>query len=433
MNQTSDTPDVDRTILGKGLIDRWLSQRWFLALWCVIAAFGSYAAMYGFRKPFTAGSYFDMASGASMKVWFVTAQVLGYTVSKFVGIKVISEMRRERRVITLFALIAIAELALVLFAIVPVPYKAICLFLNGLPLGMVFGLVLGFLEGRRLTEFFVAGLCASFILADGMTKTVGGWLLELGTSEFWMPCVAGLVFVGPLGLFVWMLQKIPIPTADDVIARSERTPMTGRDRMTMFRRQGVGLLFVVLAYVLITVLRSIRADFAPEIWLGMGYGQLPSLFTYSEMWVALGVIVANSLLVLVRDNRSALLTAMMLSIGSLGMAGVAILVFRSGGLPAFPFMVLLGLGMYVPYVAVHTTVFERLIALTRERGNMGFLMYFADAVGYLGYTTVMLGHSYFPTKERFLDFFILASGGLVLLSMLAFVIATIAFARLHRK
>ena len=36
---------------------------------------------------------------------------------------------------------------------------------------LVFGLVLGFLEGRRMTEAFVAGLCASFILADGITTT----------------------------------------------------------------------------------------------------------------------------------------------------------------------------------------------------------------------------------------------------------------------
>jgi hypothetical protein len=149
------------------------------------------------------------------------------------------------------------------------------------------------------------------------------------------------------------------------------------------------------------------------------------------MWVALGVIVSNSLLVLVRDNRSALLTALALSILSLGVAGGAILLFRSGGMSAFPFMVVLGLGMYVPYVAVHTTIFERLIALTRERGNMGFLMYLADAVGYLGYAAVMLGHSYFPSKERFLDFFIAVSSGIVVAATIALIIASVAFARLH--
>jgi Family of unknown function (DUF5690) len=36
---------------------------------------------------------------------------------------------------------------------------------------MVFGLILGFLEGRRHTEALTAGLCASFILADGTSKS----------------------------------------------------------------------------------------------------------------------------------------------------------------------------------------------------------------------------------------------------------------------
>ena len=74
---------------------------------------------------------------------------------------------------------------------------------------MVFGLVLGFLEGRRNTEALTAGLCASFILADGVTKSVGAWLLNQGVSERWMPGVAGLLFLPPLLVFVWMLTRIP--------------------------------------------------------------------------------------------------------------------------------------------------------------------------------------------------------------------------------
>ena len=48
-------------------------------------------------------------------------------------------------------------------------------------------------------------------------------------------------------------------------------------------------------------------------------------------------------------------------------------------------------GIYLPYVAVHTTLFERLVALTRDRGNLGFLLYLADSFGYLGYVAVMFG------------------------------------------
>ena len=62
-------------------------------------------------------------------------------------------------------------------------------------------------------------------------------------------------------------------------------------------------------------------------------------------------------------------------------------------------MVLHGLGLYLPYVAVHTTIFERLIAMTRDRGNIGYLMYLADAFGYLGYVVVMLRPATFPHRR----------------------------------
>jgi hypothetical protein len=74
----------------------------------------------------------------------------------------------------------------------------------------------------------------------------------------------------------------------------------------------------------------------------------------------------------------------------------------------------------LPYVAVHTTIFERLIAMTRDRGNIGYLMYLADAFGYLGYVAVMLARNFAGPPGSFLDFFLTASwviagGGLVLL------------------
>ena len=59
-------------------------------------------------------------------------------------------------------------------------------------------------------------------------------------------------------------------------------------------------------------------------------------------------------------------------------------------------MVLTGLGLYLPYVLVHTTLFERLMAVTRDGGNLGFLMYLSDSAGYLGYVGLMLAKKFLP-------------------------------------
>jgi hypothetical protein len=349
-------------------LSAWLGRRsGILAAWCVVAAFGTYASMYGFRKPFTAAAYADTPWGDSLKVWLITAQVLGYTVSKIIGIKVVAEMTAARRARVLLGLIGMAQAALLGFALTPAPYNAIWLFFNGLPLGMVFGLVLGFLEGRRMTEFFVAGLCASFILADGVAKSVGAALLGAGVPEVWMPVAAGGIFLLPLAGFLWMLRSIPPPDSADVAARSERTPMTGRERMEMVRRHGFALMSILLTYLLITVLRSVRADFAPEIWRSLGFGGSPGVFTRSEFWVGLAVVAINGTVFLIRDNRRGFLAALWICAGGLMLALAAVAAWHVGALRPFHLMVLLGVGMYLPYVAVHTTVFERLIALTREK------------------------------------------------------------------
>lgn len=412
-----------------GQTPSFLGHPLWLSLWSVAAAFGTYACMYGFRKPFTAGSYVDETSGLSFKAWLVTAQVLGYAISKCIGIKVIAEMRPERRAGVLLALIGVAEIALLFFAVLPRPWNAVALFFNGLPLGMVFGLVLGFLEGRRLTEAFVAGLCASFILADGVTKSVGAELLQRGVPEPWMPFTAGLVFLLPLIGFVWMLRQLPAPTQADIDARSERAPMDKVDRRDFLRRHGLGLGLIVLVYLLVTIVRSLRADFAPELWSALGTTGQPSVFTRSELWVALGVVAINGLVVVIRDNRRAFDTALAISGAGLLLVAIAVWGWQAGWWTGFTFMVLLGLGMYIPYVAVHTTVFERLIALTRDRGNIGYLMYLADATGYVGYVAIMLGRRFWQADGGFLAFFNAVALGTVAVSLIALVGAAVFFRR----
>ncbi len=380
------------------------SSDWLWGMWAVVAAFGCYFCMYAFRKPFTAASFADsQVWGVDFKVILITSQVMGYTISKFLGIKIISEMQPERRAVWILWLVVTALVALVLFGLVPRPWNLVCLFFNGLPLGMVFGLVLGFLEGRRLTEALTAGLCASFILADGVTKSVGTWLLNLGVPEDWMPAAAGGLFLLPLGIFVWMLMLIPAPSTIDTIARTKRFTMTRQQRWSFLWRYAGGILLLVVIYLVVTILRSIRADFAPEIWSSLGGITDVGVFTRTEILVAFGVLVVNGSAVFIRDNRWAFFSSLVTCGAGFGLLTIALLGRQSGWISGFYFMVLIGLGLYLPYVAFHTTVFERLLAMTRERGNIGFLMYVVDSVGYLGYVGVMITRNFIGASGDLLD------------------------------
>lgn len=397
---------------------------WTAAVWSVVAAFGVYFCMYAFRKPFTSAAFgTDLLWGMGEKNVLVIAQVLGYMTSKFIGIRIIAEMPPHRRAVGILILVGLAEVALLLFAVVPAPWHVLCLFLNGLPLGMVFGLVVGFLEGRRHTEALTAGLCASFILADGVTKSIGSWLLNQQIHERVMPCYAGLIFTPPLLFFVWMLTRIAPPTHTDVLLRSVRMPMTRDERRQLLWKYAPGISAIVVVYLLITILRSFRADFAKELWVGLGREAAPGTFTLSEIYVALGVLVVNGLSVLIHDNRRAFFTSIGVSLFGVFLLMCALLGLQWRFLDGFSFMVLVGLGLYLPYVAVHTTVFERLIAMTRERGNLGFLMYVADSVGYLGYVAVILGKEWLPQTGDVMSFFKSASWVVAITSTMALTLA----------
>ncbi len=94
----------------------------WVSVWCVVAAFGVYFCMYGFRKPFTAGTYSEVTlGGLDSKTLLVVAQVLGYAASKFLGIKVVSEAPPARRAALLLGLVGVAWGALLLFALMPPP------------------------------------------------------------------------------------------------------------------------------------------------------------------------------------------------------------------------------------------------------------------------------------------------------------------------
>jgi hypothetical protein len=356
------------------------------------AAFGTYFCTYAFRKPFTAATFEgQIVFGFDLKVVLVVSQLIGYMLSKFIGIKVISEMPSRYWAGAIVGLIAIAEVALVGFAFVPAPFKVVLMFVNGLPLGMVFGVVVRYLEGRRHTELLSAALCASFIASSGVVKSVGQWLmLDAGVSEDQMPMLTGLIFAIPLLISVWLLQLTPPPDEADRRLRSERTTMDRSERRQFLAAYWPVLSLLVFVFVALTVIRTLRDDFGVEIWRDMGVTKTPSVFAESEILVAVTVTALNGMAIWIRSNRVAMRVIVSLMSVAFALVGGSALLQQSGELPPFEFMVACGVGLYIPYVAFHTTVFERLIAVSKRRCNLGFLMCLADALGYLGYAVLVV-------------------------------------------
>lgn len=380
---------------------------WALSVFAALSAFCVYFCMYAFRKPFAAAGFSGMIFlGFSYKVWLVTAQVIGYMLSKFYGIKFISGMKAEKRAITIVKLILLAWLALLLFAVTPAPYNIIFLFLNGFPLGMVWGLVFSFLEGRKTTEFMGAVLSISFIFSSGVVKSVGkSIVLNWQVSEMWMPFIAGAFFVLPMILFTWLLNHIPPPTEQDILLRSVRKPMTGVERKEFIQTFLPGILVIIFTYVLLTVLRDFRDNFSNELWNELGYGNNAAIFTQTETYVSLIVLLCMSLLVLVKKNIRAFMINHLIIIGGYGLALISTLMFLSHYISPVIWMTMIGTGLYLSYVPFNALYFERMIATYKVKSNIGFIMYIADAFGYLGSVLVLFLKEFIGVKLSWTNFF----------------------------
>ncbi|HXT42471.1 MAG TPA: DUF5690 family protein [Candidatus Angelobacter sp.] len=401
------------------------------AAYAIIAAFSTYFCMYAFRKPFAAAKFegeFFFGSTVALKTAIVISQIIGYALSKYIGIKVCSEVSPTRRALTLVALIAGAETALVAYGLVPNNLKVVAIFFNGLPLGMVWGLVVWYLEGRRTSELLLAGLSCSYILSSGIVKDIGRAMLEGGVAEWWrqvplignaigsllgkvseswMPAVVGLHFLPLFLLAVWMLNQLPRPSEADVAARSKRQTMTGTDRLAFVRQFMFGMLLLCIAYFFLTAYRDFRDNYQVEILddLGYPYEQNKTIISQTETLVAFGVMAALALLMFVKDNRRGLLGAFLIMTGGVALLGISTALLQARFINGFWWMTLTGLGSYLAYVPFGSVLFDRLIASTRAAGTAVFAIYVADAIGYTGSVGVQLYRDLAESNVSRLGFF----------------------------
>lgn len=409
-----------------------VSQQVKTGLYAAAIVFLAYTMIFGFRKTFTVATFDGLSfAGYSYKTLLVISQMLGYLLAKFYGIKYISELKRTGRGKIILILTGISWLSWLLFAIVPMPYNIVFLFVNGFPLGMLWGVVFSYVEGRRSTDFIGATLAVSFIFASGFVKSVGAWLMvNFGISEFWMPFFAGLVFALPLMLFIYGMEKIPAPNQEDVNYRAERIAMSDVDRKKLIKSFLPGLIACVVIYCFATIFRDIRDNFGAEMWKEMGYINQPAIFAKTETPITLVVLVLIGSMVLIKNNFMALKTAhYFIAVGFI-LAGVSTLLFKNNFINPLWWMTLVGLGLYMVYIPFNAVFFDRLISTFKYASNVGFLIYIADSFGYVGSIGVLASKEIFKVQLNWVTFF---SSSVIILSIVGLMLTFYSLYYFSRK
>jgi MFS family permease len=318
----------------------------------------------------------------------------------------------------------------VAFAHVPAPYNLGCLFLNGLPLGMIWGLVFSYLEGRKTTEILGAILTLSFIVANNISKTIAQALIQSGISEFAMPYIVGLIFALPLWLSVFLLDQIPPPTPEDERLRVKRVPMNAQSRWLGFKQLASGLVLLIVNYMLLTAYRDLQSNFASNIWLALGFAEVPSIYLTTTLPMTLTILVVMGLLYLVKGHIQALLAIQGIIVLGLLMIGLGTLAFEQGLISGVNWVILIGTGTYLGYIPFNCFLFERTIAAFRVAGNAGFFMYLADSFGYLGSVATLFYKNLFVADFSWLQFTINSSYGVASVGLFLAVAAILYY--LHK-
>lgn len=406
-----------------------------VALYAAAVCFLTYAVVYAFRKPFTAATFQGMYfAGIGYKVWLVISQAVGYTLSKFYGIRFIAGLKRFGRWKIILLLILIAWTALLFFAVTPAPYNIIFLLINGFPLGMIWGIVFSYIEGRRATDFIGAVLAVSFIFSSGFVKSVAKYImLQWGVTEFWVPFITGLVFLLPLLLLLFLIEKIPPPSAADIVQKKERSPMTKKQRQQIITTYAPGLATLIFVYAFLTIFRDIRDNFAADIWKELGFASQAAIFTNTEIPVTLAVLVVVSLLVFVKNNFTAFAISHLLIACGFLISGVCTWFFLQQQLSPFNWMLLVGLGLYMAYIPFNCILFERMFAAFKLNGNAGFFIYLADAFGYLGSILILSGKEIFKIDLNWVQFYSQSVLGLSVIGIAGTFISLIYFTGKHKK
>ena len=361
--------------------------------------------VYGLRKPFTAATFDDVEIwGYSFKSVIAIAQVVGYMISKFAGIKLISELNHKHRLRFIATAAIIATVSLLFFGLLPMHLKIIAMFFNGLALGVMWGVIFTFLEGRRITDLLASILGISIVLSSGMAKSVGLFVMnQLHVSEFWMPAVIGAIACPMVVALGWSLSKLPEPNEEDIELRVERVTLNGSQRIALFRQYALLLTLLISGNLFLTVLRDIKEDFVVNI-LDLS-GQSDWLLAGVSASVTLIILFLFGLMVFVRKNKNALLILLTGAIISMLTMAFISANYHQLNIPPVLWLFIMGLSLYIPYLAFQTIFFDRFIAFFRISGNVGFFIYLIDSTGYAGTVVILFIKELAKPDVSWLDMF----------------------------
>eukprot|EP00951_Prasinocladus_malaysianus_P001080 scaffold7634_cov51-Prasinocladus_malaysianus.AAC.2 len=323
-------------------------------------------------------------------------QLVGYAISKMLAVKIVPESIQHRVSVFLVLILACLELSMLLLAIIPLDYKILATFLAGLPAGLVWGFIVSYLEGRRTSDVMLVSLSISYIVSNSPIDAIGNALIGAGMQPIWVPAAIGALTAPIFLLCVWLLHQLPPPSNEDVAERLERTAMNHSQRLVFTQSWGLGLLAILGAQLMLVTYKEVRATAKLMIMTTpVNYGLDADSMAFLDLLVGLSVLIPISALVFVRSNAAATFASFCwMAAGSATLMVACIILSTYTDMNAKIYYALTGIGCMMGYVPFSSTLFERMLPYTGERGTITFPMALADAISYTAVVGVYVAQIY---------------------------------------
>jgi hypothetical protein len=92
-------------------------------------------------------------------------------------------------------------------------------------------------------------------------------------------------------------------------------------------------------------------------------------------------------------------------------------------------MIIVGAGLYAAYTPFNTVLFDRLVAASGQLATAGFLIYLADAAGYVGSVGLLLAKNFATMQLDWVPFFKLAAYSVASIGTMGMICSGVYFAR----
>jgi hypothetical protein len=191
-----------------------------------------------------------------------------------------------------------------------------------------------------------------------------------------------------------------------------------------------GLVSFIFIYILLSLFRDIRDNFAADIWLELGYGNSAGIFTSTELPIAVSVLILIASMIYINNNKLAFQISQLIILAGFILCGISTFLFMQQLISGYVWIVLVGLGLYMGYIPFNCILFDRMIASFKIKGNVGYFMYLVDSFGYLATVFVIRAKGSMGISITWTDFY---SHGVLALSILGSLISITTLLYFNKK